>query len=152
VPTLWTPRNAEDLDALLIWAERLLSNTSFDRARALPIGVMHGDAELVAVAVYSERRGANIEMSIAADTPRWATRHVIGQLLSYPFTVFGCRRITAVVREDNARSRRLVGGMGFKHEGTMRDAFEGADAMIFGLTKHDWAAGRWHCRLLQEAA
>lgn len=101
------------------------------------VGVYDEFGALAAGVVYHMKRESNIEMAIASATPRWATRKIIRQLLDYPFRI-GCRRITALARVDNAESRRLLEGVGFVHEGTMREsASDGADYLLYGMTKKD---------------
>jgi len=148
MPRLWTPPDQAARTELLCWAEQRLQNVIFDRSRALPAAVMHGE-QIAAVIVYHQHRGGTLEMTNAADTPRWATKSVIAELLAWPFVVMGCRRITAIVRADNARARRFDEGIGFEREGVLRDQFEGCDGILYGLTKRDWLASRWS-RIWQE--
>ncbi|HUU25582.1 MAG TPA: GNAT family protein [Methyloceanibacter sp.] len=151
---LWTPKAQADRAMLLSWAEERLSSTVFSRngtalpgkevgSGALPVAVMRGD-KIAAVIIYHQHRGASLEMTNAADTPRWATKGVIAELLSYPFEVLGCRRIEAIVRADNVRARRFDEGIGFEQEGIMREKFEDCDGIMYSLTKRDWLGSRWH--------
>ena len=86
-----------------------------DFGRYKSFAVTSGD-RLVAGVVYHGWSPANrnIMASIAAESPRWATRGNIETLLRIPFEAFDCRRITAAIREDNQRSRKLVEGIGFQ--------------------------------------
>jgi RimJ/RimL family protein N-acetyltransferase len=140
---LWTPPTVEQRDFLLRWTSKRLDGISFDPATSLPVAVMHGD-RIVCVVVYHQHRGSVIEMSNAADTPRWATQGVIAQLLATPFVALNCRLTTAIVRSDNTRARKFDEGIGFRYLGTMPDAFEDCDAILYGLTRAQWLASRWH--------
>ena len=157
MPILRTPRDPQARAELLWWAQQRLRGVQFAPETAMPVAVIVSDT-IAAVAVYHMRRGVNIEMSIASDTPRWASRMVIAELLALPFNVLSAHRITAIVRSDNTHSRQFVERLGFKYEGYMPDAFEDADAVVFGLTKIRWLASKWHRyhkqrrRLAQEAA
>jgi L-amino acid N-acyltransferase YncA len=94
------------------------------------------------VVAFDNYRGeAGLELSIASDNPRWATRQTIATLLMYPFGQLNCRRVTAFVLKGNKRSRRFVEGIGFKLEGKLRDAGKNNEPMlVFGLTKRDFVA------------
>ena len=142
-------RKAEDeLDrvGMIAWAiERIPNITRLEPGLCFPLEVRR-DGKRVAVAIYHEWRGNVIELSMAADTPRWATRSAVASILSWPFTTLGVRRITTITPEQNNRALRLNQGLGFTREGRMRDVFDdGAAAIIMGFTRADWLASRW-CR------
>lgn len=139
---LWTPPNGLERGLLLRWVEQRLPGAMFDDARALPVAVQHG-RKTVAVAIYQHRRGVDIEGVLAADTARWASRGTIAELLSYPFEILGCKRITLRIRSDNARAIRGVERAGFDHEGRLRCAYKDCDALIYGLTAAQWHSSRW---------
>lgn len=139
---LWTPSDAPSQLSLLRWVEDRMPSMTFDASRALPVAVLH-DGKIGAVIVYHMRRGAMIEAVVAADTPSWATKGIIAELMALPFVSLGCQRITAIVRADNARSRKLTSGVGFIYEGTLRAAFPGSDGIVYGFTAGDWLESRW---------
>ncbi len=97
------------------------------------IGVARGD-EPIAGAVFNNSRGFDMEISFAADSPRWATRGMVRDILAYPFVQCDCTRLTAVVGKRNKRARRFVEGLGFKQEGCVRRGLDGRqDAILYGL-------------------
>lgn len=109
------------------------------------IGVVRGTA-LVAGVVYHEYRPeqGDCEISIAAITPRWATRETISLLLAYPFRQLRCRRLTARVRSDNERAMRFDLGIGFQVEGRLRSWYApGVDCLMLGLMREDWERGKY---------
>lgn len=131
----------EHQSALLEWAA--MHGKTFDfrdpanGARA--IGVVSGN-RLCAVAVYHHFRPAvpDIEMTMTADSPRWAAKGAVRFLLAYPFEQLGCVRVTALIGRKNKRSRRLVEGLGWKLEGTCRRAWDGRqDCMVYGMLKDE---------------
>lgn len=83
----------------------------------------------------------NIEMSMVATSPRWATKNVIKQLLSYPFNQLNCQRITTCIASRNQRAIKLNQGLGFKHEGTLRKGCGDDDMFVLGMLKED--AKKW---------
>ena len=112
------------------------------------VGVIQ-DNKLVGAVAYSgffpgnEHWSPDVEMTAAADTPRWWSRAVGRDLLGIPFRQFGCERITLRVRKKDRRTRRFVEGIGFKLEGILRRALRSDDACLYGLTKTDWERGKY---------
>ena len=103
------------------------------------------DARVAALIVYSsyQPRYRAIEMSIIADSPRWASRPVIGALFAYPFEQLQVQRITSAIRADNARSIRLCEGLGFRQEGRIRLGYGDCDALVYGLLADEWRGGKY---------
>jgi RimJ/RimL family protein N-acetyltransferase len=100
------------------------------------------DNTLHCVAIYHDLRENSIEMSIAADTPKWATRGNIRAFLHYPFCQQGVSHVRAVIHIKNHRSRRFVQGLGFKLEGVLRQASkDGKNLMLYGMVRKE--ADRW---------
>lgn len=95
-------------------------------------------AEIIAAVIYSEYRGHDVQMSIAASSPKWARRSIISVFFNYPFKQLCCSRVTAVCARNNKRARRMVEGFGFRQEGNMRHAIDGRrDAIIYGMLKNE---------------
>lgn len=136
------PRSDAEKTALLAGALKRLPY-AISAELAYPVAVVR-DGQIAAVCVYHEWRGLNIEMSIAADTPRWASKQTVAFLLGFPFFEFGVRRITAMVARKNKPSRKLVEGLGFHLEGVMRDCLATDDLVIYGMTRRTWERGRWY--------
>lgn len=128
------------------WAAKKIGIEAFDRLHSA-IGVCR-DGKLAAVAVYTNHRkhpeGGSVEISFAADSPRWATREAVRLFLAHPFYSLGCHRITAIVEKRRKRSRKLCRGVGFVLEGKARKALPGKrDACIYGLLKEEFEAGKY---------
>lgn len=108
------------------------------------VGVARGH-DLVAGAVFHNYLpDHNIgELSFAAITPRWATRGVIRAILHVPFCQYGWRRLTAVTAHDNDAAQRLLSGLGFRREGTVREMFSSSPrrhGVVFGMLPKEYAA------------
>lgn len=137
---IWFPRDDTEKKQLLTWAWEHLP---IDFGLAYPIGICRDDA-ISAVCVYHNFRGANLEMSIAAESPRWATKETVTLLLGWPFwTHPALRRTTAICKRGHAKSRKLVAGLGFRCEGTALDLFPDDDGVIYGMTRRWWEKSRW---------
>ena len=97
------------------------------------------DGRVVSVAGYSRPHFNRIEISWASDTPRWVTRSSILYLLAPPFLQWGCHGISLTVAKKNKRCRRFVEGVGFKYEGTLRQAgTDGSNMIIYSLLKPEY--------------
>ena len=97
----------------------------------------------IAGVVYSwlrkEPHGNDVRVSIAAVTgSHWAQPVVLRRLFEYPFEQLDCVRLTAIIREGNAASERMVRHMGFRKEGVMRRAWDGkSNALVYGMLKSE---------------
>ena len=116
-------------------AERIPYCDGFDDT-AVTIGIADGE-KLIAGWVYHLFCGADIHIAVAADSPKWATRGILAGLFHYPFIQLGCRRVTAITPKYNARARKFALSLGFRLEGKMRQHYDGKDAIVYGMLKHE---------------
>jgi RimJ/RimL family protein N-acetyltransferase len=80
-----------------------------------------------------------IQVSCAADSPRWATRRTVAELLRYPFRQLGASLVWAAVPERLERPCRFIEGIGFQREPTLRDRFGSGDgAAMFSMSRAEW--------------
>lgn len=111
------------------------------------IGFVSGGKPLVGVVFHEFREmeyGHDARLTIVAKHPMWARKEIVSAILRYPFEQAGCTRITAIVREGNARSIRLVERVGFRKEGVCRRAYNGkTNAIIFGMLREDCERKGW---------
>lgn len=110
---------------------------------ARAVGVVRGDKLLGAVAYSnylapSEHWSGDVEMSCAAESPRWFSRQVGEVLLGIPFRQLRVGRISLRIAKRNKRARRFVEGLGFKQEGVMRHALARGDVVLYGMTLEDF--------------
>jgi hypothetical protein len=118
---------------------------------AIGIGVLDDAGALVAGVVYHnwDPQFRSIEVSCAAITPRWSSRRIFSDLLRYAWDTADCRRITAVTpRRAPAGAtspRKFLEMLGFVREGSIRFGFGDQNAIVYGLLREDWEAGRF-CR------
>ncbi len=147
IPEMLTAGGTQLNANLLNWcAERLGFGSSF-QSGSVAIGVAR-DNELLAVAAFDNYRTSpqgiplSVECSIAAESPRWATKKTIAGILSYPFCHLRVQRVTAMVQEKNARSIKFLNGLGFVREGFVRAAVDdGSGIYITGMLRDE--AKRW---------
>lgn len=109
--------------------------------------VSEKDGAVLAGVVYHDYYPdyGTVQVSLAAATPRWATRRTIGQLLAIPFERFGCHKIWSSILFSNRRALRFNLGIGFTREALLADYF-GMDnhAIVTSLTKQAWAERYCH--------
>lgn len=103
------------------------------------IGVLSENrSSLIAGVVYHSFTGPNIAVDIASTSPKWCRKPILKSLFDYPFEQLGCRRITSIVSEENAKSIRFTEGLGFRREGVMREGGKaGRDAFLYGLLRSE---------------
>lgn len=95
------------------------------------------EGEMLCVFVAYQFSHPNIFMSFASKNPRWASKENIRALGIWIFHDLNCNRVTTLTQKKNRRSRKFQEGMGFKHEGKLRNASDEGDIIIYGLTQTD---------------
>ncbi len=92
----------------------------------------------VAGVVYHAIGDRDVQVSIAAVSPRWARKEIIKYLFRVPFEHLGATRMTAITPKRNKKARKLLQGLGFREEGCAEKFFDDSrngDAMLYGMTK-----------------
>lgn len=123
------------------WVARELDIDPAEFGPCSAMGVVLG-GELVAGIVFNNytvmRAGSSLEASIAATTPRWASRSVLRDIFLYPFGQLGVTRLWAQTAKGNKRARRFLVRLGFSYEGMARRAYDGTrDAAVYSLLPHE---------------
>jgi hypothetical protein len=116
------------------WVATQLGADNFGPARA--IGIVSNKQFLGGV-VYHKLANENVEMTIAAQSPKWATRAHIRDLFAYPFVSLKVARISTIVNSDNQRAIDMNTRLGFVREGVLREFFKPHDAVIFGMLQNE---------------
>lgn len=60
----------------------------------------------------------------------------------YVFHHLGCRRCTAITSELNMAARRALLQLGFKFEGRLREHFDEADGLVYGILRSEQRIAR----------
>jgi RimJ/RimL family protein N-acetyltransferase len=95
------------------------------------------DGALQAVAVFNDFTGHNVEITVASEGGKWASRSVLGAAMRYAFDQLKVERVTAHIRFSNRRALKLAKGAGFHEEGIARRWFGDEDAVILGLLRSE---------------
>lgn len=104
------------------------------------------DREPVAVCVFHDwqpERGV-VEMSAAAETPRWLTRTILLEMFTYVFKQLGCQNVVMRVSEQNKRLARILTAYGFEHVTIPRLRGRDENERVYWLTDDAWAANGFH--------
>lgn len=140
------PRGNEELAA---WAaKRIFTNGGSFGQPFSTMGVLD-DGRVVGVVVfhnYSREHGV-IEMSAAADTPRWLTRPVLKDMFSFAFRRLECQMVTLRVDPSDTRLARILTAYGFDALRIPRMRGRDRDEILFTLTDDAWKANGFHKEL-----
>jgi hypothetical protein len=116
-------------------------NPEFLRRNTASCGVIV-NAELVAGMAWSGVERGNVEITFAADSPKWATRETIARLMWGMFVKLDCHRVTTRIAASNHRAIRFNEGIGFRREGLIRGGWgPDEDAVLLGLLRSE--APQW---------
>jgi len=103
------------------------------------IGVADGN-ELLAGVVFSDWSALHktLQLSMAADSPRWAKRGVVYALLSYAFDQAGAQKLWTATPISNARALKFNLGVGFTKEAVLGHHFGKEHAVICRMYRKDF--------------
>lgn len=115
-----------------------LTGPGFGQCQA--IGILSSDEELLAGVVFHDWIPAHrtIQLSLAADSPRWARRGVVGEFLAYPFDELDVRKVWTATPHKNERALRINRGFGFKQEAILARHYGDQHAVICRLFQHEY--------------
>ncbi len=102
---------------------------------------LSNDGKVLAGVVFHDYQPqfSTLAFSIAADSPRWATRKIVHQFLAYPFEQAKVDKLWTATPMSNERALRLVKGVGFTREGILARHFgEFGHAVISRMFRSDY--------------
>lgn len=109
------------------------------------MAVIEGDALQGAAIFHNYDKDAGvIEVSAAAETPRWLTRRVLKDMFGYPFDQLGCQAVIMRVDPDNRRLDRILKAYGFERHDIPRLRGRDKAEALFILTDDVWRANGFH--------
>lgn len=114
-------------------AKRIPDMDGGDFGKCVTGAVVDEDNNILGALVFSEFRGRDIQISVAADNRHWLTKKILHQIFWYPFIYLGCSRLTAYTSEKNISFQDMLIRFGFSKEGVMRQAFNSGDALLYGM-------------------
>lgn len=105
------------------------------------VGIAWMDGEtMIAGTIYHNwyPEGGVIELSSAADSPRWLTRKSLQTMFGYPFDQLGCQLVVLRVSERNERMRNIAKRFGFSETIIPRLRDRKTAECIYCLTVEQW--------------
>ena len=104
------------------------------------IGVTSQEGNLLAGVVFHDYQPKfrTMQISMAAASPKWATRNTIRLLLSYPFMRCGVEKVWTAMPHTNERAIRFNKGIGFVQEAVLAYHFGSSHAVICRLLRKDY--------------
>jgi RimJ/RimL family protein N-acetyltransferase len=135
-------------------AEALLTDikTCFDRGELFQWGVALAETDRVigtCTLAWPQLESGRAELGFALGRASWGRGYMseaLETLLDYAFGPLGLRRLEADIDPRNEPSLRLVGRLGFRREGLLRERWlvdgEVQDSVFFGLLAREWRARR----------
>lgn len=120
-------------DFVCNWVYRKIGSPT-PRVPFTTIALTDDAGRIMAACVYLNYHGHDIEMVFAAEHPKWCRKDALHVFFAFPFIQAKCIRVTACIAKRNKRARKMVVGLGFKQEGTVRHGIApGTDAVIYGM-------------------
>jgi RimJ/RimL family protein N-acetyltransferase len=105
------------------------------------IGVISGEHVLGAAVFHNwQEDDGVIEISAAADSPRWLGRKTIHEIMGICFKQHGCQQIVSRMAIDNERAIRIYEFLGFTKIILPNMRGRGKDEYLMLLTDEMWAA------------
>ena len=104
------------------------------RIASAAIGWLRDDEHTCGV-FYENFTGSSITATIAVSPGAVMPKEFLRAIFAYPFEQLGCRKILALVAEDNHKSRTMLEKMGFTAEAVVMDYYPDCDLIIYALPK-----------------
>lgn len=105
-------------------------------ATLAPDAVFIANTSPYGVAGFERWTGDDVEVHYSGERG-FLSRRFLRALARYAFDQLGCRRITGRIPVFRPEAVKLGLRLGFRHEGTLRCAFDGADILILGMLKEE---------------
>lgn len=130
-------------DMVAAWVAARIEDCGRGFGECQGIGVIGPDGLAAGVVYHNWSPECDtIEISVAAATPKWATRAVLTELLHYPFSVLQCRIVLARTAENNLRALKLWRALGASEHLLPDLRAEGLGEIVTLLKKPAWQKSR----------
>lgn len=123
------------------WVAQHIPHMRGDFGPSSAIGIVDENNQPMAGVVFHDYQEAygTIQLSAAAESPRWATKKLIGAILRYPFRQLRVHKVWTATEHENHRAIKFNKGVGFTQEATLKDHFgTGKHAVICRMLKRDF--------------
>lgn len=109
------------------------------------MGVVHEGQPVAGVVFHNWDADAGvIELTAAADTPRWLNRAVLADMFGYAFGQLGCQAVVLRVDPENRRMDRIARAYGFVRHDIPRLRGKNKAEAVYVLSDDAWRANGFH--------
>lgn len=127
------------IDKFYNWLEPR-ADVDLDTATSSYIG-FEENGKILGVIFFSNYDKHNIFLHVALDTPKICRKKNIQLMFDYVFNQAKCKRVTATCDNNYNRIKKLVEGVGFKKEGTIRNMInrdnKNIDIAVYGMLDNE---------------
>ena len=110
-----------------------------DFGPCVAIGVADGNTPIAGIVYHMWAPDfRTMQVSMAADSPRWAQRGIIRAMLHYPFEQQGVRKLWSVIASNNERALKFNKGIGFRQEAMLYRHFGEHNAIVTRMFDKDY--------------
>lgn len=106
------------------------------------------DSKVVAGLIYHnyDADAGVIEISAAADTPRWLTKSILREMFEFPFLGLGCQAVAmrCDAQATNNNLSRILPSYGFKRYDIPRLRGRNTVEAVYVLSDDDWKANKFN--------
>ena len=118
----------------------LIFGQTIRHGRYAGFGVLDAENTLQAGVIYNsyEPTFGTLQVHLAADTPRWATRAVIKEILGYAFVEVGVNKVWGATPHTLTRVLKFNHGIGFTREGVLAYQYGAQHAVVTRMFAKDY--------------
>lgn len=123
------------------WVAKHIPHMASDFGPSSAIGVIDESGNPMAGVVFHDYQPTygTIQLSAAAENPRWATKKIIKAILGYPFLELKVHKVWTATQHGNLRAIKFNKGIGLTQEATLKDHFgTGCHAVICRMLMKDY--------------
>ena len=135
-----------DNERISKWASKHLEGITWNSPQCFGFEL---NDKLIGAVIFSEWTKNDIHVSVVSTNARMWQKRILRILFHYTWVTCGCIRMSALAKESNKKSRRLLEALGFKEEGRLRKYHGNEDGVVYGILKED--SERWYQTKEREA-
>lgn len=128
------------------WLKARIPHISGGSLGAAQYAIVSRGGKIAALVAFHQfdTMAQTIQLTMAADDPRWCSKQTVAELLAYAFKTCGVNKLYTSIPGDNTRAIRVNAGLGLKPEAEISDMYgPGRSAVFCGMTRADWLASKW---------
>jgi len=148
MPLLWVPNDRGKTALAEAWLQERIPHMAGGGIGAARYAAVVNEGEALAIVAFHQydQPARTMQVSMAAESPRWATRRTIAELLAYAFERCGVYKLWTMQPDHEAgrRALRFNEGIGLKREAVLPNQYgPGIGAIVAAMTQPEWECSRW---------